>query len=163
MSPKLMPITQTQTTTAVEDLVTSLYRLGMVQREILRHALAELGSQGFTALAVIHRYGPVRVSDVAERLRIDLSVASRQCAALVAAGHAEREADPDDRRAYRLTATERGSRVLRESHRRMVEAFARPLAGWPEEEIVALAQRLDRLREDFAEQMEENAQEPATA
>jgi DNA-binding MarR family transcriptional regulator len=158
-----MTTTTESTTIAVEDLVTALYRLGVVQREIARHALAELGSQGFTALAVIQRQGPVRVSDVAERLRIDLSVASRQCAALVAAGHAERQADPDDRRAYRLTATERGSRVLRESHRRMVEAFARPLANWPEEEIVALARRLDRLREDFAEPMGDTAQETAAA
>jgi DNA-binding MarR family transcriptional regulator len=138
-------------TTAVEDLVISLYRLGLVQREIARHALAELGSQGFTALAIVQRDGPVRVSDVAERLRVDLSVASRQVAALVAAGYAEREADPDDRRSYRITATERGTRVLRESHRRMVEAFARPLAAWPEDEVLALAARLDRLREDFAD------------
>jgi DNA-binding MarR family transcriptional regulator len=141
----------TTSTTAVEDLVISLYRLGLVQREIARHALAELGSQGFTALAIVQRDGPVRVSDVAERLRVDLSVASRQVAALVAAGYAEREADPDDRRSYRITATERGTRVLRESHRRMVEAFARPLAAWPEDEVLALAARLDRLREDFAD------------
>ena len=147
------------TTTAVEDLVISLYRLGLVQREIARHALAELGSQGFTALAIVQRDGPVRVSDVAERLRVDLSVASRQVAALVAAGYAERETDPDDRRSYRITATDRGTRVLRESHRRMVEAFARPLAAWPEDEVVALAARLDRLREDFADPTAQDREE----
>src|SRR4051794_8906282 len=139
------------TTTAVEDLVTSLYRLGLVQREIARHPLAELGTQGFTALAIVHRDGPIRVSDVAERLRVDLSVASRQVAAPVAAGYARREADDTHRRAYRITATERGTRVLRESHRRMVEAFSRPLASWPEADIVALAAGLDRLRDDFVE------------
>ena len=138
-------------TGAVEDLVTALYRLGIVQREIARHALAGLGSQGFTALAVIRRFGPVRVSDVAERLHIDLSVASRQVTALVAAGYAEREPDPDDRRAYRVSVTEPGAEVLRESHRRMVEAFARPLAGWDEAEIAALATGLHRLRDDFAD------------
>jgi DNA-binding MarR family transcriptional regulator len=151
------------TTTAVEDLVISLYRLGLVQREIARHALAELGTQGFTALAIVHREGPVRVSDVAEHLRIDLSVASRQVAALVTAGYAEREADPDDRRSYRISATERGTRVLRESHRRMVQAFERPLARWPEDDIVALAAGLDRLREDFADQAAQNPQEATTA
>ena len=151
------------TTTAVEDLVISLYRLGLVQREIARHALAELGTQGFTALAIVHREGPVRVSDVAEHLRIDLSVASRQVAALVTAGYAEREADPDDRRSYRISATERGTRVLRESHRRMVQTFERPLASWPEDDIVALAAGLDRLREDFADQAAQNPQEATTA
>src|SRR4051794_25346524 len=144
-------MTTTANATPVEDLVISLYRLGVVQREIARHALAELGTQGFTALAIVHREGPVRVSDVAERLRVDLSVASRQCAALVSAGYAERQADPGDRRAYRMTATERGTRVLSDSHRRMVEAFARPLASWPEEDVAALAAGLNRLRDDFAE------------
>jgi DNA-binding MarR family transcriptional regulator len=151
------------TTTAVEDLVISLYRLGLVQREIARHALAELGTQGFTALAIVQRDGPVRVSDVAGRLRVDLSVASRQVTALVAAGYAEREPDDADRRAYRITATERGTRVLRESHRRMVDAFARPLAAWPQDDIVALAAGLDRLREDFADPAAPNPQEAPAA
>src|SRR4051794_13180169 len=72
---------------ASEDLVIALYRLGLVQRSIARHAAAELGSQGFTALAVISRRGPVRVSEVAEQLSVDVSVASRQIAALVLAGY----------------------------------------------------------------------------
>ena len=97
---------------ASEDLVIALYRLGLVQRSIARNALAELGSQGFTALAVVHRCGPVRVSEVAEQLSVDLSVASRQVAALVLAGYVEREPDPDDRRASRLKTTEPGARVL---------------------------------------------------
>ena len=59
----------------IEALVRQLYRLGMVQREIGRHAMAELGTQGFTALAVIQVHGPLRVSDVAQRLGVDLSVA----------------------------------------------------------------------------------------
>src|SRR3954447_11040522 len=103
------------TPSSVEDLVKSLYRLGLVQREIARHALAELGSQGFVALGVIHLDGPIRVSDVARRLQVDLSVASRQCAALTAAGYVEREPDPDDRRAQRVTTTAAGQRVLEES------------------------------------------------
>jgi DNA-binding MarR family transcriptional regulator len=152
----------TTTATAVEDLVISLYRLAVVQREIARHALAELGSQGFTALAIIQRDGPVRVSDVAQRLRVDLSVASRQVAALVAAGYAERQVDDADRRAFRISATERGTTVLRDSHRRMVEAFARPLASWPEGDIVALAAGLDRLRDDFAD-TDPNPQETTAA
>jgi DNA-binding MarR family transcriptional regulator len=143
-------ITDTTDTTAAENLVRSLYRLGLVQREIARHALAELGSQGFTALAIVHKYGPIRISDIARRLSVDLSVASRQVAALEAAGHVRRQPDPEDRRAHRITTTETGTRVLTESHRRMVAAFAGALADWPEDDVLALAGGLDRLREDFA-------------
>ena len=139
-------------TGAVEDLVTALYRLGIVQREIARHALAGLGTQGFTALAIARRDGPVRVSDIAERLRIDLSVASRQVAALVAAGYAEREPDPDDRRAFRVTATElgaRGAARVAPPHGGRVRRAARGLAGGRTSPRSPAG--LDRLRDDFAD------------
>jgi DNA-binding MarR family transcriptional regulator len=135
---------------ASEDLVIALYRLGLVQRSIARNALAELGSQGFTALAVVQREGHVRVSEVADQLSVDLSVASRQVAALVLAGYVEREPDPDDRRATRLRPTELGTQVLRDSHRRMVDTAGCALGDWSEEEVAALAKQLERLREDFA-------------
>jgi DNA-binding MarR family transcriptional regulator len=138
------------TTTTVEEVVRSLYRLGIVHRELARHALAELGSQGFTALAAVHKHGPIRISDVAQRLNIDLSVASRQVAALEAAGYIRREADEADRRATRLTATDAGARVLEESHRRMVAAFAAALSGWTDDEVAGLAHGLERLRDDVA-------------
>lgn len=142
--------TPADTTTAVGDLVRSLYRLGHVQRELARHAFSELGSQGFTALALIHTDGPVRVSDVARRLGVDLSVASRQVAALVTAGYAHRERDAEDARVSLLTTTEAGRRVLTDSHARMVEAVETALADWEPADVTALAERLDLLRGDFA-------------
>jgi DNA-binding MarR family transcriptional regulator len=133
---------------AVEGLVRSLYRLGFVQRELGRHALAELGSQGFAALGVIQVDGPVRVSDVARRLTVDLSVASRQVAALEAAGYVRREPDPDDRRAHRVSTTDAGQRVLSECHRRMVAAFSHALEGWSADDLAHLSALLLRLRDD---------------
>ena len=66
------------------------------------------------------------------------------------AGYVEREPDPDDRRASRLRPTEAGTRVLTDSHKRMVSTAASALEGWSDEEIAALASQLERLREDFA-------------
>jgi DNA-binding MarR family transcriptional regulator len=144
-------------TNAVEDLVRSLYRLGMVQRELARHALAELGTQGFVALGVIHLNGPVRVSDVAQRLNVALSVASRQVTALERAGYVERDTDPEDGRAHRVSATTAGRAVLEESHRRMVHAFGRALEGWSAKEITALSESLERLREDVHRDVTDSA------
>jgi hypothetical protein len=45
----------------------------------------------------------------------------------------------------------------------MVEAFERPLAHWPQDDIVALAAGLDRLREDFADPAAPNPQEATAA
>ena len=142
-------ISPVATADATEELVKELYRLGSVRRELSRHALAELGSQGFTALGVIEVHGPLRVSEVADRLLVDLSVASRQVAALAAAGYVEREPDAEDRRAFLVSTTETGRRVLNESHRRMVDGIGRALHEWPVDDIVALSTALARLREDF--------------
>jgi DNA-binding MarR family transcriptional regulator len=133
----------------VEALVCQLYGLGAVKREISRHALAELGSQGFTALAAIQGHGPLRVSEVAHELGVDLSVASRQVAALAHQGHVERGPDDRDRRAQLVAATPAGVRVLEDSHRRMVAVFTRVLAGWSDDDIAALTGGLQRLRDDF--------------
>ncbi len=134
----------------IEALVRQLYGLGMVQRDISRHAMAQLGTQGFTALAVLQVHGPQRISEVAHRLGVDLSVASRQIASLAAEGYVEREEDARDRRAHMVAVTKTGRRVLRESHRRMVAAFTRVLDGWSDEDVNALTGGLERLREDFA-------------
>jgi DNA-binding MarR family transcriptional regulator len=135
----------------IEALVRQLYGLGMVNREIGRHALAELGTQGFTALAVIQVHGPLRVSDVAQRLGVDLSVASRQIASLTAEGYVERRIDASDRRAQLVAATPAGRQVLRESHRRMVAAFTRVLDSWTDEDVDTLTRGLERLRDDYAQ------------
>jgi DNA-binding MarR family transcriptional regulator len=139
-----------QPDTPAEQLAISLYRLGLVHRAIAHEALSELGTQGFMALAMINRDGAMRVSEIAERLHVDLSVASRQVAALTRAGYAARATDPTDGRAQRITITAAGHDVVVESHRRMVDAFAAALADWPDEELVDLAERLDRLRDDFS-------------
>lgn len=133
--------------TPVEQLVVALYRLGVVQRSISREGLAE---QGFMALALMRRAGPLRVSEIADRLHVDLSVASRQVASLVRSGYAARTADPDDGRAQRVAITPAGARVVRASHERMVGAFAAALPDWSDDELTALAGQLRRLRDDFA-------------
>ena len=134
----------------IEALVRQLYGLGMVRRHIGRQALAELGSQGFTALATVQVHGPLRVSEIAERLGVDLSVASRQIASLVTQGYVERSEDDSDRRAQLVGVTPAGRRVLRESHRRMVSAFTEVLEGWDDEDVDTLTRGLERLRDDFA-------------
>src|ERR1044071_4958867 len=134
----------------IEALVRQLYGLGMVQRDIGRHAMSELGTQGFHALAVLQVHGPLRVSDVARRLGVDLSVASRQIASLAAEGYVERREDTRDRRAQLVAVTRSGRKVLRESHRRMVAGFTRVLEGWSDEDVNALTGGLERLRDDFA-------------
>jgi DNA-binding MarR family transcriptional regulator len=151
-----------EATRPIEALVRQLYGLGMVKREMSRHAMAELGSQGFTALAVIGIHGPLRVNEVAYWLGVDLSVASRHVAALAEDGHVERCPDDRDRRAQLVAATPSGVRVLKDSHERMVAAFTRVLDGWSDEDVAALTGGLQRLRHDFTRLQAATSATPTT-
>lgn len=143
---------QTKATTrhdSIELLVRRIYGIGLVQREIARHASQELGSNGFTTLAVVHAHGPLRIGDIAQRLGVDVSVASRQVTSLEKAGYLERRKDEDDGRAQVIATTDSGTTVLKDSHTRMVSEFEGVLDGWTQEEIATLTRGLERLREDF--------------
>jgi DNA-binding MarR family transcriptional regulator len=149
-------------TRPIEALVRQLYGLGMVKREISRQAMAELGSQGFAALAAIADHGPLRVNEVAYWLGVDLSVASRHVAALAEDGHVERCPDDRDRRAQLVAATPSGVRVLRDSHERMVAVFTRVLDAWSDEDVAALTGGLERLRDDFTRLQAATSATPST-
>src|SRR4051794_12514004 len=92
----------------LDELVLDVYRLATANRELQRRTVPEHPPACLQALSVIARTDARRVSDVADRMRIDLSVASRQVAVLEAQGWVRRERDPHDGRAQRLEATEAG-------------------------------------------------------
>ena len=132
----------------IEPLVRAVYGLTALKRDMPRLAGFD-HPVGLVPLAVVHRLAPARVKDVARELHVDLSVASRQLAALVSAGYIERSADPEDRRAQLVTPTAAGRAALERAHDRIVGVFSTALADWSEEEISSLTSSLDRLRADY--------------
>lgn len=135
-------------------LVREIYALGRVNRELQRRAVPEHPPACLQALGLIGRGDAKRVSDIADQLRIDLSVASRQVAVLEASGWVTRATDPADGRARRLEATESGRAVLTDTLARMADAYTGVLEGWSEDELRSLRTTLSRLREDLARQAE---------
>ena len=126
---------------SIEELVREIYALGRVNRELQRRAVPEYPPARLQALGLIGRGDANRVSDIADALRIDLSVASRQVAVLEAAGWVTRTADPADGRARVLEATESGRAVLADTLARMADAYTGVLAGWSEEERRSFTRR----------------------
>ena len=143
---------------SIEEVVREIYALGRVNRELQRRAVPEHPPACLQALGVIARGEAVRVSDIADRLRIDLSVASRQVAVLEASGWVTRATDPADGRARTLATTAAGRAVLTDTLARMADAYTGVLEGWSDDELSALQTVLSRLREDFA-----RVSEPALA
>jgi DNA-binding MarR family transcriptional regulator len=132
----------------IEPLVRAIYELTALKRDIPRLAGFD-HPVGLVPLAAVHRCAPARVKDLAEQLHVDLSVASRQVAALESAGYVRREPDPDDRRSARVTTTEAGDAALQAAHERIVGVFATALAGWSVQDAERLTSALRRLRADY--------------
>jgi DNA-binding MarR family transcriptional regulator len=134
----------------IEPMVRGLYRIVAMRRDIQRRALPKGALGRLTTMGTLYRLGPTRVSDVAEDLHIDCSVASRQVNALAAAGLVRREPDPLDGRAQVIHLTDEGRAELTDGWQAMVDAVADAVAGWSDADIERLATDLVRLSEDAA-------------
>ncbi|HEU5003365.1 MAG TPA: MarR family transcriptional regulator [Actinomycetota bacterium] len=103
----------------------------------------------YRLLVRLDEQGPSRLSDLAERVGVDLSTASRQVHALQAAGFVAREAVEEDRRAALLRVTDAGKAMvghILEARRTVITEL---LAGWTPEERDELARILGRLADDI--------------
>jgi DNA-binding MarR family transcriptional regulator len=92
---------------------------------------------------------PVRLSDLAALLELDLSTVSRQARQLVDGGLVTRVADPDDGRACRLSVSDRGRDVLEAVRDARHEVLRRALHGWAPAERASLAEGVSRLATDI--------------
>lgn len=90
-----------------------------IQRLIVAHGALDATRRPCGApIALPHAYallalrdGPLRVTDLAARLRIDRSNVSRLCARMEAAGELTRARDPADGRARQVRLTPQGERA----------------------------------------------------
>ena len=136
-------------TTNGRALLVELRELGSLRRDLQRRAALGGVAGGLVALAALDRLGPARVSQVADELQVDLSVASRQVAALHTAGYVKRIPDPKDGRSQKVQLTAAGRRALRKAQERSVEVLDRATRGWTDAEVDSLVSGLRRLRHDY--------------
>jgi DNA-binding MarR family transcriptional regulator len=146
----------------IEPLVRAVYELTALKRDIARLAGFD-HAVGLVPLAAVHRCAPARIKDLADHLHVDLSVASRQIAALEAAGFVRREPDPEDRRSQHVSTTAAGDAALQAAHDRIVGAFGAALAAWTPQEIETLTASLGRLRADYERAAAGKTLPPSTA
>lgn len=107
-------------------------------RRLRQEAKGGLGPSLGAALATIDRFGPLTPSEVATREGIQRPSVTRMIARLEEQGLVAREADPDDRRSFRVHATAAGSAHLREVRSRKDAYLARRLAELTDEERAVL-------------------------
>ena len=110
-------MTKTASTAAAAD---GLERLALWLR---RQAPAQVSSSTVTTLDTLATYGPLRVSDLAEREAISQPGMTTLINRLEAAGQAERVADPSDGRAILVRITREGRKVLADRHAARIAAL----------------------------------------
>jgi DNA-binding MarR family transcriptional regulator len=136
-----------------ERITSSLSRLIRTGRHISARAAAQiygdLPSFGWTLLVPLERDGEQRCSALAALAGVDVSVASRQVAALERAGYVERRPDPRDGRASLFRLTPAGSAALAATRAERAHWAAAALSGWAEQDVERLVDLLDRLVADL--------------
>lgn len=128
-----------------------LHRLAVPLDRVLQAADRETGcgAAQLSALGVIIYLKAITLSALATRERISLPTASRIVDGLVRDGLVERVADPADRRAVRLSATDKGQAVIITACDRRAEALRQTLQGLSEKEWAALSTSVRALNRVF--------------
>ena len=110
--------------------------------------MSTMGGLDPALAAVLHELGcsgPVRVSVLADAMRLDQSTVSRHVSALEQARLVERSHDPDDRRAALLSMTPAGRRRLAIILEERRAIFRAATADWSDDDRARLAGLLDRM------------------
>ena len=118
-------------------------------RALMAAAGTALDRAEYGVMLRIAESAPVRLTDLADVLGVDISTVSRQVRELERNGLVERSGDPDDQRASRLRLTSEGQSVLTRVRAARQENMRRLLAGWSREDQIRLARLVGRLADEM--------------
>lgn len=130
-------------------------RLRAVLGRLSRRLRPTLAGSGLTpsqiaVLFTVVRFGPLRLSELAEIERLNPTMLSRIAAQLTEAGLIKRSVDPDDRRASLVQASAAGRRMRERIHRertQALDAHVQELSEPEREALWAALPVLERLAE----------------
>lgn len=131
----------------IEDLLRAVFRtVAQIKRTV---SADEVDGAAIIVLSRMRDAGPVRLSDLAAELALDLSTVSRQVKALEERGLLVRTDDPGDRRAALLEIAPAGNDVLAKAWARRQAWLSESLADWSPEDRAALAAVLHRFADSL--------------
>ena len=147
---------------AIGEIESALHALARCLRQsrlhefLLTQARVDADQAGLAILYVLHIEGSgLRVTDLAEQLRIDAPAVTRKAQQLERSGLVSRSRDTADARATRLQLTPQGRRTISRYLAARRKWLTSLLAGWPEPEQAEFARLLRQFTSDIQRQMGE--------
>jgi DNA-binding MarR family transcriptional regulator len=136
-----------------EDTARLYLAVGRLTRSLRRvgSGSAELGHGAVSALSNLVNHGSMRLGDLAAKEGVAPPTLSRIVAGLVDAGYVRREPDPNDGRAFLVSPTEEGERVVSGLYSTRIQELQRRLDRLPEDKIRLLVAALPALEDLVAE------------
>ncbi len=141
---------------AIGEIESALHSLARSLKQVRLHefllsqAGVDVDQAGLAVLYVLHAGGTsLRLTDLADQLRIDAPAVTRKAQQLERSGHVSRTRDTDDGRATRLQLTGLGRRTISRflaARRRWLTGL---LAGWPEVEQAEFGRLLRQFTSDI--------------
>ncbi|WP_434176562.1 MarR family winged helix-turn-helix transcriptional regulator [Brachybacterium conglomeratum] len=110
-----------------------------------RRSEVGVGSVSWRVVATIERFGPLRLSEIAERERVSRPTATTVIKRLEEEGLVRREADPTDSRSWLVSTTEAGSAQLAAWRGQLATGVGTLLEPLPEEDLATLARASELL------------------
>ena len=123
------------------------------RRRLVEHAMAAAGIEveqpAFSVLLSVHLAGePLRISEIAERMRIVQPHVTRQVQQLERRGLVRRTGDPNDRRVSIIAPTDEGREAAERYASSLISWFTGAVADWSEQDRRDLGRLLARFADD---------------
>ncbi len=130
----------------VDDAAARLFvAMARLTRGLRRGAPSPLGPSSVSALATVVNEGAIRLGDLAAREGVRAPTMTRIVSALEAEGHLVREADPADRRACLVRASEDGTRLVQGARSARSSLLVDRINRLPDDQRAALLAALPAL------------------
>ena len=143
----------------IEQALGALLRLTRAPRfaeTVRQRAGAEVDRAGYAVLVRVSELGPVRLSELAQYLGLDVSTVSRQVQQLEQRGLVDRSPDPLDGRAALLELSVPGRDIMQKMRDAWCETVADVVGTWKPADIVRFGSLMDRFVSDVVKYLDTN-------
>jgi len=143
----------------IEQALGALLRLTRAPRfaeTVRQRAGAEVDRAGYAVLVRVSELGPVRLSELAQYLGLDVSTVSRQVQQLEQRGLVDRSPDPLDGRAALLELSVPGREIMQKMRDAWCETVADVVNTWKPGDIERFGGLMDRFVADVVKYLDTN-------